>query len=100
MQSLLPATIHEPLDDLMIELPQHYLPLSVRHNVAPAARQTIVVVPFERYKEAETNTTQYKRHRGSWRCNYEGPGTFFHDYWETLMTTGVRATCGLPKDAH
>jgi hypothetical protein len=32
--------------------------------------------------------------------SYEGPGGFYHRYWEALMKPGVCATCGLPRDAH
>lgn len=56
--SFLPVNIQGPLDDLMIEMPR-----------MEGSEHTIVVVPFERYKDAEEEREMpFKRHRGSWRC--------------------------------
>lgn len=56
--SLLPVNILGPLDDLMIELPQ-------KDN---GAEHRIVVVPYQRYKDDEKQSTPFKRHRGWWAC--------------------------------
>ena len=33
-------------------------------------------------------------------ASYSGPGTFRHDYWETLMQPGTCGTCGEARQAH
>lgn len=37
---------------------------------------------------------------GEAQGSYSGPGSFAHDYWETLLSPGACATCGEPQTAH
>lgn len=34
------------------------------------------------------------------RATYDGPGSFYHRYWESVLSPGVCNTCGEPSDAH
>lgn len=38
--------------------------------------------------------------RGHAANNYDGPGSFYHGYWETILESGVCITCGEPPESH
>jgi len=57
--SLLPVNIKGWLEDLMIELPLF---------AGPDRSHTVIVVPFERYKDQDDEPLPKRRHRGHWRC--------------------------------
>jgi len=56
--SKLPVNITGRLDDLAIVLPR----------TQDGADHTMVVVPFERYRDTEERVFPLKRHHGAWRC--------------------------------
>jgi len=39
-------------------------------------------------------------HRLEAQASYDGPGAFFHGYWEAALYPGVCATCGEAQDSH